>query len=371
MRVDCSQSSDLDLFESIVDDIQVRGGTAIYSAIVSAVDMLRPQFAARPEADFRVVLLTDGENNAGVSQQAALQAAFEIGAVVDAIIVGDNPDTNLRKIVAATGGNCYQIITLSEGFELMEAEAVVSLKARRGGTDKPKFVKKEFKPEMLSMTQAKTIVRGKNASKVASKAIKAITATKRAQKMTDCATAAGAMVNKASSAGDRRLAKELGKFATTGAPDGFHIYPDADNPRLMRVLMEGPPDTPFANGVFELDVTIPNSYPFSSPQIDFVTPIYHCNVSDTGYICMDALDYSWSPSRNLAGLFQALRELLRQPNSSSSLRSWIAELTIMSHKSGGADTRYFDSASAATKADASKSVEEFEAQWRGELTSTK
>ena len=88
--------------------------------------MLQPQF----EADFRVVLLTDGENNAGVSQQAAVQAAFEIGAVVDAIIhiVGEIPDTNLRKIVAATGGNCYQIMTLGESFELMEAESVVSLK---------------------------------------------------------------------------------------------------------------------------------------------------------------------------------------------------------------------------------------------------
>ena len=359
-------SSDLDLFECIVDDIEKRGSTAIYSAIIAAVEMLQPQFAARPDADFRVVLLTDGQNNAGDSPQAALQAAFEIGAVVDAIIVGDSPDTNLRKIVAATGGNCYQITTLSEGFELMEAEAVVSLKARRGGTDKPEFVKKQFKPEMLSMTQAQTIVRGKNASKAASKAIKAITATRRAQKMTDCATGAATLVNKASSAGDRRLAKELGKFASNGSPDGFHIYPDADNPHLMRVLMEGPPGTPFANGVFELDVTIPKSYPFGRPSIDFVTPIYHCNVSDSGFICMDALNYNWNPTSNLEGLFEALRELMRNPDTSNgSLRSWIAELTIMSRKSGGTDTRYYDAASTLTKTQAAKSVEEFEAQWCG------
>ena len=149
--------------------------------------MLTPVHGSSPSADLRVLVLTDGQNNAGAApqvrpshdaarhdaeprhrtlltfrcaprgtaliwhtlttpfwpRQVALAAANQIGAVVDAIIVGDSPDGDLRRIVAATGGQCYQIHDLGAGFELLEAEAVVSLRARRGGSDKPPFVPKE------------------------------------------------------------------------------------------------------------------------------------------------------------------------------------------------------------------------------------
>merc|ERR1740130_163402 len=113
--------------------------TAIYSSIIEAANMLGRHFNTESKTDLRILVLTDGQNNNGASAEEALQAANEIGAVVDAIIVGDCPDANLRKIVNATQGECYQISNLGEGFELLEAEGVVSLRARRGGTDKPPF----------------------------------------------------------------------------------------------------------------------------------------------------------------------------------------------------------------------------------------
>merc|ERR1719428_1249313 len=132
----------LDRFESIVDDMQKRGQTAIYSAIIEGANMLARHFKADCPTDLRILVLTDGQSNAGASPEEALAAANRIGAVVDAIIVGDRPDANLRRIVTATEGECYQIRNLGEGFELLESEAVVSLRARRGGIDKPPFKKR-------------------------------------------------------------------------------------------------------------------------------------------------------------------------------------------------------------------------------------
>jgi len=132
-----------DRFESIVDDVEKRGQTAIYSAIIEAVNMLGRHFTADSPTDLRVLVLTDGQNNAGADAADALKAVNQIGAVVDAIIVGNTPDANLRRIVNATEGECYQINSLGEGFELLEAEGVVSLRARRGGTDKPPFKMRE------------------------------------------------------------------------------------------------------------------------------------------------------------------------------------------------------------------------------------
>merc|ERR1711988_1255217 len=105
-----------------------RGMTAIYSSIISAANMLSRHFAAETGTDLRILVLTDGQNNSGASPQEALEAVNNIGAVVDAIVVGNNPDSNLRRIVNATDGECYQSSSLGEGFELLESEGVVSLR---------------------------------------------------------------------------------------------------------------------------------------------------------------------------------------------------------------------------------------------------
>merc|ERR1711988_1732089 len=96
----------LDRFESIVDDMEKRGQTAIYSAIVEAANMLGRHFTADSNTDLRILVLTDGQNNTGASPEEALEAVNQIGAVVDAIIVGEIPDANLRRIVNVTEGEC-------------------------------------------------------------------------------------------------------------------------------------------------------------------------------------------------------------------------------------------------------------------------
>ena len=88
----CSQ---LDTFESIVDDLQPRGGTNIYNVIKEGCDMLKPVFVSDPNIDLRVLVLTDGESCGGMRAPAVLPYVNEIGAVVDAIIVGNSPDPNL------------------------------------------------------------------------------------------------------------------------------------------------------------------------------------------------------------------------------------------------------------------------------------
>merc|ERR1712087_785673 len=139
--------------------MEKRGQTAIYSSIIQATLMLKSHFQEDSQTDLRILVLTDGQNNTGASPEEALEAVNNIGAVVDAIIVGDRPDANLRRIVNATGGECYQINDLGEGFELLEAEGVVSLRARRGGAEKPPF-QPPAQVDLASIDE-KTITRGK------------------------------------------------------------------------------------------------------------------------------------------------------------------------------------------------------------------
>ncbi|PQE19923.1 ubiquitin-conjugating enzyme E2 13 protein [Rutstroemia sp. NJR-2017a BVV2] len=59
--------------------------------------------------------------------------------------------------------------------------------------------------------------------------------------------------------------------------------------------IEGPPESPYAGGIFWLHIRYPSEYPKCAMQVRFLTPIYHPNVSAEGEICMSILDCDWSP----------------------------------------------------------------------------
>lgn len=358
-------TSRLDHFESIVDDMEKRGMTSIYSAIVKAAQMLEKRFQKDSQVDLRVLVLTDGQNNTGVSPAEALEAVNQIGATVDAIIVGDRPDANLRRIVNATGGECYQINDLGEGFELLEAEGVVSLRARRGGTDKPPFTPRE-KVDFDAISE-KTMTRGTAVQRAPVLANDFATKT-----VVGVASIVDSNAKMPSSDGGpslKRVLMELKQVASgaTGiwmhSGEGIHVFPAPDNVNFWRVLIEGPPASPFEGGVFAINVIIPTNYPFQAPQIMFETPVYHCNVSDSGKVCLDILQDKWNPALSVPKCLEAIRIMLKDPDTDNSLRQWIAELTLAHQKSNGADTRYFDKASEHTRQEASLSVDDWKQKW--------
>ena len=367
----------LSLFEEIVDDITKKGMTSIYSAIIEGCHMLKPH-ASTPTTDLRILLLTDGQNNSGTSPEAALEKCYAIGAVVDCIIVGDVPDVNLRKIVKLTGGSCFQIHSLSEGFELMESEAVVSLKARRGGGMKPPFVQKKMPQGGFSQVAAQSITRGSAASSVVQKSTAAVATTPVSVSSlfsgTHAAAAAAASHASASTSksgpATKRIMKELADLAKGKSScwlhhgEGIHVFPDEGNLFLMKALIEAPKGSYFEGGTFELNVKVPQNYPFRPPVITFQTPVYHCNVSDTGRVCLDMLMNGWSPSLSISKVLEAVRIMLKNPDTNNALRQWIAELTLMDRQSGGADTRYRLAATAATATHASRTVDEWKHEWK-------
>ena len=72
-------------------------------------------------------------------------------------------------------------------------------------------------------------------------------------------------------------------------------YPNDDNMYIWIAYIHGPKDTPYENGIFKLNIEFPPNYPFSPPIINFITKIYHCNINNSGGICLDILKEQWSP----------------------------------------------------------------------------
>jgi ubiquitin-conjugating enzyme (huntingtin interacting protein 2) len=78
---------------------------------------------------------------------------------------------------------------------------------------------------------------------------------------------------------ERRIAKELADIHND-QNSGVAAEPlDPANLTHLKGSFRGPPDTPYAGGIYEIDIVIPDMYPFKSPIMKFITRIWHPNVS--------------------------------------------------------------------------------------------
>jgi ubiquitin-protein ligase len=126
------------------------------------------------------------------------------------------------------------------------------------------------------------------------------------------------------------------------------------------------PDSPYAGGVFFLNIHFPTDYPFKPPKVRAVTPrrhlvdsrrraappceipgvftarigglthvlcapqvnftsrIYHCNVNSNGSICLDILKDQWSPALTVSKVLLSICSLLTDPNPGACLSSGLS-----------------------------------------------
>ncbi len=126
----------------------------------------------------------------------------------------------------------------------------------------------------------------------------------------------------------KRIQKEL-KELRTSPITGCSAGPSEDNIHIWTGTIVGPEDTPYAGGIFELSISFPHDYPFRAPVVKFLTPIFHCNVSETGLICLDILKDKWSPVLTIGKVLLSISSLMSDANPDDPLRPDIADLYKM------------------------------------------
>ncbi|PHH84594.1 hypothetical protein CDD83_1683 [Cordyceps sp. RAO-2017] len=129
---------------------------------------------------------------------------------------------------------------------------------------------------------------------------------------------------------DRRIAKELADIQADRDNSGVYAVP-ADGVSLnhLKGTIPAPPETPYAGGTYDIDIQIPDGYPFKSPVMRFETKIWHPNVSSqTGAICLDTLGSGWSPVQTIKTALLSLRMLLESPNPKDPQDAEVASMLV-------------------------------------------
>eukprot|EP00918_Siedleckia_nematoides_P012347 GHVU01027112.1.p1 GENE.GHVU01027112.1~~GHVU01027112.1.p1 ORF type:complete len:148 (-),score=14.47 GHVU01027112.1:631-1074(-) len=122
----------------------------------------------------------------------------------------------------------------------------------------------------------------------------------------------------------KRINKELYDL-NRDPPTNCSAGPVGDDMFHWQATIMGPDDSPYAGGVFFLNIQFPSDYPFKPPKVYFTTKIYHCNINSSGAICLDILKDQWSPALTISKVLLSISSLLTDANPDDPLMPEIAQ----------------------------------------------
>jgi len=112
--------------------------------------------------------------------------------------------------------------------------------------------------------------------------------------------------------------------------EGFCVVPDESNFFVWKIYIEGPHETPFVGGIFELQMRFPDTYPMMPPELKFISEFWHPNVYANGNVCISILhppghdimsgelpEERWMPTQTVSTIILSVLSILGDPNISS------------------------------------------------------
>ncbi|XP_051564280.1 uncharacterized protein LOC127446948 isoform X3 [Myxocyprinus asiaticus] len=342
----------VETFKVHVHGLQAHGRTLLYDALNHGLEELNKVRERFPDCRCRIICLTDGEDFG--SRLNPVHVATQLmtsNIVVDAVLLGKVQNNVLHGISNVTGGCCFKPETSKAALQLFEMETVLSLELRKK--------KKCFEISSVSkMEDLKNIFETygydvKPEVKLPPQIHKKVTMTENALKKKIMESKTGRFLEK-----DKRILEELKNLHCDPHPF-FTVLPSETDFTFWKILMEGPSDTPYENGVFELYCEFGPEYPVKPPLVRFFTPVYHCNVNSEGRICHNIFDRNYSAHITMREILDAIFGLMIAPEPSDPLDSILAE-EFQSDKH-----KYEDEAKKSTERYANSSVDELEKKYVG------
>ena len=91
----------------------------------------------------------------------------------------------------------------------------------------------------------------------------------------------------------------------------FKVWLVNGNLSHWKAHINGPSDSVYEGGIFQIDIKIQPNYPYVPPKMQFDTKIWHPNMSSqTGAICLDILKDEWTPALSIRTALLSIQALL-------------------------------------------------------------
>ncbi|XP_054888462.1 uncharacterized protein LOC129361571 [Poeciliopsis prolifica] len=339
-------TENLEKFKEHLRDLEASGCTLLYDALRRGARELEKVKERFPDCRLRIICLTDGNDSGSqIDPVAVTVKLLKSDITVDSILLGNVENNMLHGISNATGGCCFKPQTTKDGLKLFEIETVLSLEQR-----KPK---KKLAASSISKSGLMGLFAAHGYDEypetfLPSQINGRVTLTESTLKKKICESKDGRFMEK-----EKRILEELRSLHCDPHPF-FRVFPSESDVTFWRILMQGPPDTPYQSGVFELYCQFGPDYPVKPPVLRFVTNVYHCNVNSVGRICHNIFDRNYNAHITMKKIFDAVYGLLIIPEPEDPLDSILAEEFLTNRE------MYEQEAKRHTKEHAGKSLDDME-----------
>ncbi|CAF1452580.1 unnamed protein product [Adineta ricciae] len=272
--------------------------TCMYDAIGEAIRQIAAftssPIRARKDCKRLIICLSDGIDNRSKTTINDLKGLVKKHNVAIDLIsfVHDkqlkNPQevekaTQIRKLCAESGGYVYNNLRTRSNIELasmFEQEAAVWLskrsKSKSGTVDKPE----RYVPLAFEQRASQQVSSNDTISK------------------SSCL---------------RLIMREFISIKTRPIKNVM-IFAVDNNIAFWKVILKGPPKTPYEDRFWMLYVEFNDKYPNCPPNVRFFTPIFHVNINADGKICHQILNRNWCVRTTMSTVFENILDLLKKPN---------------------------------------------------------
>ncbi|CAJ1974911.1 unnamed protein product [Sphenostylis stenocarpa] len=139
-----------------------------------------------------------------------------------------------------------------------------------------------------------------------------------------------------------RVQKELVECSKDSEGSGIKVSPKSDNLVQLIGTIPGPVGTPYEGGTFQIDITLPEGYPFEPPKMQFKNKVWHPNISSqSGAICLDILKDQWSPALTLKTALLSVQALLSAPQPDDPQDAVVAQQYLKDYQTFVNTARYW------------------------------
>ncbi|XP_068963795.1 ubiquitin/ISG15-conjugating enzyme E2 L6 [Petaurus breviceps papuanus] len=125
----------------------------------------------------------------------------------------------------------------------------------------------------------------------------------------------------------KRAAKELEALQENLPSYLQDLCSENSNVLIWKALLL-PDHEPYNLRAFKFRITFPPNYPFSPPQLNFITKMYHPNVAENGEVCLPLLNKNWTVRTKMHQVLQALISLVNTPNPDLPLQAKLADMYV-------------------------------------------
>ena len=303
-------------FRSTVNSLRSGGDTALWDAIALGSDQLEEYAQKFPKAKKRILCISDGVDNKSDRRVAELcNSLVWKDIVVDSFCLGKEDDRDLRLLCYWTGGYKFHPQTLDQAMAICELEPVLnqlerppaeipgSSRAFRHGTNF--FIppsEQAAKPEIVTQD---VCPKRKEHPKLQDSFIELAT-------FSNLRAGSNAVQVNESSSRTVRLQNEM-KHVLANPHPHYDVYVCESDMSFWKVVMQGSPDSVYADGTFLLYLHMEEPYPTLGPKGRFVTPIYHPNINRHGRICHSIFDRNWTSDTRCLDVINTVYSLLLVP----------------------------------------------------------